>query len=808
MKNLIIAILLLAVMPAMAGPVDATKAQATAHRFMIRNGFGNRIAGTAIKDIKLLYTESNSTKKNLPVYHIFNSDVGFVIVSGDDRTQEILAYGNAPLAIGDIPDNMKFWLDYYKKQIEYLQFHPDAVVHKPKNKVKRDESPLRTLSIGPLVSAMWSQDEPYNNLCPVFPIWNDMRGLTGCAATSLSMLFHHWKYPTDSIPRIEAYSYWANGYTIEISPLPSVKFDWDNMLDVYSDSNYTTDQAIAVALLMRHVGQAEKMKYSKNGSSADNEDIMRAINFFGYGEHAKHVVKATTDQYGYGEELISDQDWAFMIHQELSLARPILYLAYSRPYPQLPISGHAFVVDGYNAATNTYHVNWGWNGKCNGYFALNAFEGNAYGKLTTYDIGQSMIIGIEPPATSPVIKAVPQVDVASYIGQTSSSAFIIEGQLLEDYVTLTLNDPDNVFSLDAASISAAEAIEGKMINVNYSPMDIADHTATVTLSSRGADDVVVILNGTTLLEVSKPVMLPADSSCITKTQFRADWTDKSAANLVTSYTLEVSQEPSNMLMLEADFSNYPDIIGNLASEAEQYLPDGLIFDGGGFWLDGGCIELCPGSVLTSRGYDFSAFGKVTVIVSAKSWSPYTKADITISTGLSSKVFKMSMEYATYTAVLDCNDLDSIRFTAGYYPMIQKIMIIGGELDDGQLRGGSEEGDANYRLIEGITDKSYTVKGLASGGTFYYKVKAHYVNGKESPWSLAQRVTLLSSGGDSASGDVNGDGQVNISDVTALMNYLLTEDVSLIIPDNADVNGDGTVNISDVTSLISLLLLGN
>ena len=53
------------------------------------------------------------------------------------------------------------------------------------------------------------------------------------------------------------------------------------------------------------------------------------------------------------------------------------------------------------------------------------------------------------------------------------------------------------------------------------------------------------------------------------------------------------------------------------------------------------------------------------------------------------------------------------------------------------------------------------------------------------------------------GDVNGDGEVNITDVTSLINMLLEGDV----PVNAatDVNGDGEVNITDVTVLVDGLL---
>ena len=55
---------------------------------------------------------------------------------------------------------------------------------------------------------------------------------------------------------------------------------------------------------------------------------------------------------------------------------------------------------------------------------------------------------------------------------------------------------------------------------------------------------------------------------------------------------------------------------------------------------------------------------------------------------------------------------------------------------------------------------------------------------------------------STRGDVNGDGQVKIDDVTALINLLLAGNTS---EPAADCNLDGKVAIGDVTSLINYLL---
>ena len=58
------------------------------------------------------------------------------------------------------------------------------------------------------------------------------------------------------------------------------------------------------------------------------------------------------------------------------------------------------------------------------------------------------------------------------------------------------------------------------------------------------------------------------------------------------------------------------------------------------------------------------------------------------------------------------------------------------------------------------------------------------------------------------GDVNGDDNVSIADVTALIDYLLGGDASQINDTAADINGDGTVSIADVTALIDYLLSGS
>ena len=55
------------------------------------------------------------------------------------------------------------------------------------------------------------------------------------------------------------------------------------------------------------------------------------------------------------------------------------------------------------------------------------------------------------------------------------------------------------------------------------------------------------------------------------------------------------------------------------------------------------------------------------------------------------------------------------------------------------------------------------------------------------------------------GDVNGDNEVNVSDVNLLINYILLDTGGAPAPGYADFNQDGEVNIADVNALINYIL---
>ena len=784
-----------------ASPVDMRTAQAKAQKFVQEKAYDGTLRAPISGQMKLAHAEMNSKMLDRAVYYIFNSSNGYVIVSGDDRAEEILGYGDAPLNINNIPCNMKAWLSNYKEQIEYLQAHEGLQVETPSMM-----APARIASVAPLLTALWDQEAPYWNQC----IINGNQCLTGCPATSAAMVFYYWKYPDFETPEVPGYrcelstSYWGGASYVNVAALPPVTFDWDNMKDSYS-GNYTTAQGTAVATLMRYIGQAEHMAYGTSaagGSGVDADSvslIADAFKFFGYDEETVQVVKKTS-AYSGGTTLYTDAEWAELIQTELAEDRPIVFCAIAGG---MFGGGHAFNVDGYDATTNKYHINFGWSGTSNNYYALNAFNGSG----STFNQYQQMVIGVQPPLQTPRLKAdQSELSMECYKNSTSSSKFTLNGRNLEGNVTITLNDENGVFSIDQNTLTPdADGKVNNTIHVTYAPKTEGEYTATITCRAPGVDDIVITLHGASDYELYRPVMSQADAQYITSNSFRAEWTDNTPAENVTSYTLEVQAKPDVTLLSEGDWSGVPKDNTNIAANAADYLPDGWTFTGSNLYLDGGFLSPGRNSVIMVN-CDLAGYTKLSIIVKAKAYTKGSNTTLDIATDQESKTITLAKEVETYLVVLEVGDHGFVKFTSGYYPEIQSIKIYGGEITDPEpfaLRA-SQTGDAEYRLIEGITpDKFYTVDGLLPGTSYLYRVKSLYVNGTESKWSNIKEV--ITAAGEGVRGDVDGNGTVTIDDVTLLIDTLLKGNDA---GNAADVNLDGEVSIDDVTALIDYLLKGN
>ena len=108
-------------------------------------------------------------------------------------------------------------------------------------------------------------------------------------------------------------------------------------------------------------------------------------------------------------------------------------------------------------------------------------------------------------------------------------------------------------------------------------------------------------------------------------------------------------------------------------------------------------------------------------------------------------------------------------------------------------------------VNDITENPYTLTGLTPETTYELNVQAVNAGGV-GDWSEMVKFTTLAEGG-YLRGDVDGSGNVDITDATALINYLLYGNANPFVEDNADVDYSGDIDISDATMLINFLLYG-
>ena len=313
-----------------------------------------------------------------------------------------------------------------------------------------------------------------------------------------------------------------------------------------------------------------------------------------------------------------------------------------------------------------------------------------------------------------------------------------------------------------------------------------------------------------------PVLLPVDTAAVEPAAFRADWT---AVDNLSSYTLKVNriaapgEELATLLMTE-DFSKVEsndDGTADISPNFNNYT-DNLGWSGYKVFVAANHgVKVGTGSAagwLTSPGLELD--NTVTVVVNASSWvngkGISDGSSVIVSCGDVSETVELSTTPTDYTVVLKGCEAGNIKLAMTapakrFY--IYHVDIYNGDLTAvAPRRAIAEEGDSTWRVVSGITDTCYTVHELA-GGIYEYFVKAIYTDGTESVWSNIQHVTLTGNGDGPLVGDVNGDGEVSIGDVTALISYLL--DSNTLILGNSDVNGDGETTIADVTALIEILL---
>lgn len=382
-----------------AEPISKQAALYTAQAYMLAKGKNINTTQKPFKAPRKAATTNTSADENEAYYYVFNAgnDNGYVIISGDDRTESVLGYvDKGSFDPNNIPENMRSWLQFYSDQIKYIvdnDIQPNSPLLKRPNKISATKH-----SIAELLTTRWNQGHPYNLTCPQY--YDEKTGAlksypaAGCVATAMAQVINFYRFPEKTKAIIPAHSCTytlpdGTKKTINLRAIPrNTVIDWENMRDTYNCNNeHVHDRPdTAVANLMLYMGQSVKMGYgaSSGASTSRSRDVF--VNYFGFDNCA----------YWGGRGDFTIDDWFDRIYSEIDAGYPVLYAGHSSG------GGHAFVLDGFDGE-NLFHVNWGWGGGSNGWFLvsiLNPGDNSGIGASSSsdgYSMSQGALFGLRLP---------------------------------------------------------------------------------------------------------------------------------------------------------------------------------------------------------------------------------------------------------------------------------------------------------------------------------------------------------------------------------------------------------------------------
>lgn len=314
-------------------------------------------------------------------YIVSNPDGGFVVVSGEQIDNPVIGYSfeGEFTADSELPVGFVDYLNGVSEQVRILREQKASQPQKTSARgVDAPNSEYDFSVMGEkkveLNTAPWGQREPFNKLCP-------SGAITGCVPTAFAILCKYHRWPEAGTGTV-VHKLLTENNSIELGHT----YYYDNMRDD-NYSTYTTEQADAVATLMRDLGYAYSVEWGTAGTTA-TESAIPLMNHFGYTNPTPDP-KALQGTNRVSKRDLTDNDdiWKGYIKGSLDDNCPIPYSAAAYSYDEKDDvwksnGRHIFILDGYTD-NDYFHFNWGWYGDLNGWFTLDNMVLGDNSKYTT-----------------------------------------------------------------------------------------------------------------------------------------------------------------------------------------------------------------------------------------------------------------------------------------------------------------------------------------------------------------------------------------------------------------------------------------
>lgn len=373
-----------------------------------------RIAATSTKH----KARGNPT---MPEVTIVKDDV-YVFGEGGAATITT-AYEELPIVLGQweegegvMPDALVELLDGYANQVSaWASAQDNSTKSKAKAKAKAKAASAR-VDIPQMIDAKWGQWTPFNDRIRI----DGKECPCGCVAMALALILYYWgcqdhggkvyhrgcmavkSYKTDTLKK-------------KIAALPPLAvFGYKHFT---ADTPKTKEGKAAVAELLEYVGKACQSDYTEKSTSAYISKAYHALE--------DSIRLATKMGYIYASQL-GEEAFAEKIYKSLLNGCPVIMSG-----RKTNDGCHCYVVDGYNAKTGLFHVNYGWYGQYNGWYSLSATGNNSAG----YTINKTAITNIKPTRIRLDVDGNGKVDVndvMATVNAINSGKYITEADANND----------------------------------------------------------------------------------------------------------------------------------------------------------------------------------------------------------------------------------------------------------------------------------------------------------------------------------------------------------------------------------------
>jgi hypothetical protein len=303
-------------------------------------------------------------KDTLLYYFNFTDNSGFAIINANKRADPFICVTESGHYYKENGSGIPPVDEYLNHVKEQLRFNPAEIEPDPPYIPYSYEVDVYDGSyIEPLLKTKWGLSGVYGAYCP--------NGLSGCVATAIAQILAYYEYPSIITLSTDIWGFMSG----TILPL-----NW--YLINFHKVNHSTSSACnpvhyQISTLLRDIGENVNMEYGIDESVAFSSDVPAALEHYGYlsdsyTEASIPIIKASLDNYrpvymrGWSE-YDGGHAWVADGYKDYRLYRNTYAQAYPAP-------GYYLVNTEFIEEVHALHINWGWDGVCNGYFNFNCYD--------------------------------------------------------------------------------------------------------------------------------------------------------------------------------------------------------------------------------------------------------------------------------------------------------------------------------------------------------------------------------------------------------------------------------------------------